>query len=87
MKIIKKNLADSFVFSKMYLTDSTSYIDSSHYPSLLGSREPFFSVLHPFSIKQTLKSSLIALENFLFLKYNIIFVANIEDKVLFQKFF
>lgn len=82
MKVIKKKLVESFVFSKICISHSHPFVDSSHFSSLLGNRSSFFSLTNPFLLKVTIKTSLLALENFLLKKYNVIFIANLEDKTL-----
>jgi len=88
MKIIKKKiLSDSFVFSKICISNPTPQIDFSHLNTLLGSRFVFFSLLNPFLIRTSLKSGLLALEAFLANKYKLIFIVNIENQILLNKFY
>jgi hypothetical protein len=87
MKVIKKNLVDSFVFSKICISQSQPFADSSHLHTLIGNRSPFFSIINPFLLKTTLKSFLLVLERCFLNKFNVIFIANIEDKILWLKFY
>lgn len=82
MKVIKKKLVDSFVFSKICISHPLPFVDSSHFKILLGNRNSFFSLINPFLLKTSLKTGLLVLESFIANKYNIVFVANIEDKTL-----
>lgn len=87
MKVVKKNLTESFVFSKICISHPVSFIDSSHFSSLLGNRSSFFSLINPFLLKTTIKTGLLALESFLLNNYDVIFIANIEDQILSKKFY
>lgn len=87
MKVIKKNLIESFVFSKICIAHPVSFTDPSHFSSLLGHRGSFFSLANPFLLKTSLKTGLLALESFLSNRYDIIFIANISDQILFKKFY
>lgn len=83
MKVIKKkNLVDSFAFSKICICHPIPFTESSHFKSLLGHRPSFFSLVNPFLLKSSLKTGLLALESFILNKYDIIIIANIEDQVL-----
>ena len=88
MKSIKKNkIIESLIFSKICLGHPTPFIDSSHFKFLVGVRPKFFSLINPFLLKVSLKNGLLALESFIQKDYKIIFMVNIEDPVLFSKFF
>lgn len=87
MKIIKKKLVESFIFSKICISHPISFTDSSHFSFLLGKRSTFFTLINPFLLKTSLKTGLLALESFLENKYDIIFIANIEDQILLKKFY
>lgn len=87
MKIQKKKLAESLIFSKICINHSISFTDSSHFKLLLGSRSNNFSLINPFLLKVSLKTSLLALEYSLKNKLKIIIIANISDSLLFKKFF
>jgi hypothetical protein len=87
MKLIKKNLVESFIFSKICLTNPLPFADSSHFNTLLGKRNHFFSLINPFLLKTSLKTGLLVLESFLMHKHDILFIASIEDKTLFNRFY
>ena len=87
MKVIKKNIVDSFVFSKICISQSKPLADSSHFHSLMGNRSSFFSLTNPFLFKVSMKASLFALEKSLLQKDKVIFITNIEDKTLWLKFY
>jgi hypothetical protein len=85
--IKKKKIVESLIFSKICLGHSTPFTDSSHFKFLVGLRPNFFSLVNPFLLKVSLKSGLLALESFIQNNYKIIIIANIEDQILFNKFF
>lgn len=87
MKVIKKQLVDSFIFSKICITYTKPFADSSHFNTLMGYRNSLFSLMNPFLLKVSLKTSLLALESFFVCKHNVIFIANLEDKTLWLKFY
>jgi hypothetical protein len=87
MKFIKKKLVESFIFSKICITNPLPFADSSHFNTLLGNRNSFFSLLNPFLLKTSIKTGLLVLEAFLIHKHDILFIANIDDKILFNRFY
>jgi hypothetical protein len=86
MKIKKNNFLQSFILSKIYVDSSISYVDSSNFNYILGARGSLFSLVNPFLFQYSLKSSFLFLEAFLNKKYDFIFIADIKDPVLFNKF-
>jgi hypothetical protein len=88
MKVIKKKkIVESLIFSKICLGHSTKFIDDSHFKFLIGSRPKFFSLINPFLLKASLKSGLLALESFVKSNYKVIIIVNIDDPIIFAKFF
>jgi len=88
MKVIKKKkIVESFIFSKICISHPQPFVDVSHFNSLLGNRSSFFSLINPFLLKTNLKTSLLAIENFILQKHDIIFIADIKDPVLLRKFY
>lgn len=87
MKNIKNLfLLESLIFSKICISNPIIFTDSSHFNFLFGYRLSFFSLLNPFLLKTSLKTGFLALEAFIFCKYNLIIIANIEDRLLSTKF-
>jgi hypothetical protein len=86
MKINKKFFLQSFILSKIYVGSSISYVDPSNFNYMLGARDSLFSLINPFLFQYSLKSSFLFLEAFLDKQYDFIFIADIKDSVLFNKF-
>lgn len=88
MKIIKKNsLINSFIFSKICVGSSIVYADPTNYNALLGYRKALFALINPFSFQYSLKTCFIFLESFVKNKYDFIFIVDIQDSILFNKFY
>ena len=87
MKILKKNqILNSLMFSKICVASSISKVDPTHFSALLGHRKFLFSLLNPFLVQHSLKTSFLFLESFIKNKYHLFFVINVKDLLLFQKF-
>jgi hypothetical protein len=86
MQKSKNNLLQSLITSKIYIDSSIAYIDPSNFSSLLGTRYSLFSIINPFFLQYSLKTSFLFLESFLKKKYDFIFIADIKDPILFSKF-
>jgi hypothetical protein len=87
MKIKTHASHSSFLISKIYVDSTISHLDSSNFKFLLGYRQSLFSLLNPFLFQYSLKTSFLFLESFLLRKYKIIIISDIEDQVLFNKFY
>ncbi len=81
----KKNL-NSETLSKFCVSSSVSLTDPTHFSSLLGYRQSFFSVINPIFFQKSLKTSFLFVESFLKNNYKFVFIANIQHPVLFNKF-
>jgi hypothetical protein len=88
MKVIKKkSLTKSLIFSKICISVPISFLDSSQSNFVMGYRSFFFSLINPFLLRTFLKTSLLALETFVNRNYKIIFIANISESFIFNKFY
>ena len=85
--VTPSTLVNSFAFSKICLGSSISFADPSNFTNLLGYRQSLFSLINPFSFQYSLKTCFLFLNSFVRNKYDFIFIANIKDSVLFNKFF
>jgi len=86
MKKNKNNVLQSFILSKIYIDSSIAYVDPSNFNHVLGTRYSLFSIVNPFLLQYSLKTSFLFLESFLIKKYDFIFIADIKDPILFSKF-
>jgi len=87
MKVIKKKTPNyCLVLSKISLASSISLTDPSNFNFLLGYRKSFFSFLNPFFVQYSLKIGFSFIELFLKSKYNILFIVNLKDSILLNKF-
>jgi len=84
MKPIKKKVT---ALSKACVSPSISFVDPSQYSNLLGTRQNLFSLINPVSFKYSLKTSFLAIESFIKNKYSFIFIVNISNQMLFNKFY
>ena len=72
--------------SKIYVDSSISFIDSSNFKFLLGHRLSLFSLINPFLLQYSLKTGFLFLESFVTKDYDFIFISDIKDSILFNKF-
>jgi hypothetical protein len=84
--INNKNHNYSLILSKVCLGSSISLSDPSNFNSLLGYRESLFSFLNPSSFQYSLKTGFSFVEFFLKHRYNVLFIINLKDSVLLNKF-
>lgn len=85
MKAIKTKTYYS-ILSKVCIGSSISYADPSNFNSLIGYRESLFSFINPFLTQYSLRIGFSFIETFLNKKYNILFIVNLQDTILFTKF-
>jgi hypothetical protein len=81
----KTNFLQSFILSKIYVTQSLAYIDPSNFNYVLGTRNSLLSLVNPFLLQHSLKTSFLFLEHFLNKNYDFIFIVDIKDPILFSK--
>lgn len=87
MKTIKSNLDKAIFISKFCVNPTLNHIDPSQYLSLIGTRQPFFSLLSSFNFKYFLRIGLLAIESLVKAKAKFIIVAKIAEPILFLKFY
>jgi len=63
-----------------------AYTDPTNFNVLLGYRKSLFALINPFSFQYSLKTCFIFLESFVKNKYDLIFIVDIHDSILFDKF-
>lgn len=87
MKVLKnKNIKTALTLSTICLGSNFKTIDPSNYSLLQGSRQSFFFLTSPFLLNYSLKTSLLLLKSFLNCNFRIIFIGNIENLVLQNRF-
>lgn len=87
MKKIKSSLEDSIILSKICVSSSVGHTDPSNFFSLVGLRQPFFSLINPVLFRYSLKTSFSLIEFFLLKNFNFIIITNIQNPTLFLKFY
>jgi len=87
MKKIKSNLNEAIFISKFCVNPTMHHIDPSQYLSLIGTRQPFFSLLNLHNFKYFLRTSLLAIESLVKAKAKFIIITKINEPVLFLKFY
>jgi len=88
MKVIKKkSLTKSLIFSKICISVPIVFSDSSQLNFVMGHRPSFFSLINPFLLRTFLKTSLLSLETFIKRCPKVIFIADISDPFIFNKFY
>jgi hypothetical protein len=87
MKIIKKNkLKNALILSTICFGSNSNTIDPSNFDVLQGSRQSFFFLRSPSLLNQSLKTSFLLLKAFLNCNFQIIFIGNIDNLVLLNRF-
>jgi hypothetical protein len=79
----KQNLINSLIFSKILVNLSFSLADPTHFASAIGRRKSLFSILNPAFLQSSLKTALLFLESFIKNKYELIFITDIKEPLLF----
>jgi hypothetical protein len=83
---IKSNLNEAIFISKLCVNPTVHHIDPSHYFSLIGTRQPFFSLLNLSKFKYFLRTALLAIESLIKVKAKFIVITKINEPILFLKF-
>lgn len=86
MKKIKSNLDEAIFISKFCVNPTMHRIDPSQYLSLIGTRQPFFSLLNLHNFKYFLRTALLAIESLVRVKSKFIIITKINEPILFLKF-
>lgn len=87
MKKIKSNLNEAIFISKFCVNPTMHHIDPSQYLSLIGTRQPFFSLLNLHKFKYFLRTGLLAIESLVKAKAKFIIITKINEPILFLKFY
>jgi hypothetical protein len=86
MRKIKSNLDEAIFISKFCVNPTMHHIDPSQYLSLIGTRQPFFSLLNLPNFKYFLRTALLAIESLVKVKSKFIVITKINEPILFLKF-